>query len=78
MTPGKRVLTGTSKSAYSITVTPPRPPGRGVSVSGAYDWRKDALDSFHLALHMKALALGHRRPRTPAEVYYCEAHGAIP
>jgi hypothetical protein len=47
-------------------------------VSDAYDWRKDAQDSFHLALHLKALALGHKRPSTPAEFYYCEAHGAIP
>jgi hypothetical protein len=46
--------------------------------SGAYDWRKDAIDCFHLALHFKALALGHKRPATPAEQYWVESHGSIP
>jgi len=43
-----------------------------------YDWRKDAIDSYHLALHLKALALGAKRPSTVAELYIAEMHGAIP
>ena len=43
-----------------------------------YDWRKDALDSFHYALRMKALAIGSRRFETVFEMYYQEQHGCIP
>ena len=77
MTPGNRGLTGTHSRVIYGPITKPRAM-RGFCVSGAYDWRKDAIDSFHLALHLKALALGHKRPATPAECYWVEQHGSIP
>lgn len=43
-----------------------------------YDWRQDALDCYHLALRMKALAIGARRFETISEMYWCERHGVIP
>jgi hypothetical protein len=44
----------------------------------AYDWRKDALDCYHLALRLIALRRGAVRPATPCELYYAEMHGVIP
>lgn len=43
-----------------------------------YSWRVDAYHCYLLALHMKALAKGSRRPATVAELYWCEMHGVIP
>ena len=43
-----------------------------------YDWRKDAIDSFHFALHMKALAIGAKRFRTIHEMHWIEQNGEIP
>ena len=43
-----------------------------------YDWRIDALASWHFALRMKSLAVGSRRPATLFELYYCEGLGLIP
>ena len=43
-----------------------------------YEWRADAISSFHYALHMKALAIGAKRPSTVAEIYWAEMYGAIP
>lgn len=75
MTRGNSRLTGTRESETYGTIPKPRPEGAAFSV---YDWRKDAIDSFHFALHMKALAIGAKRPATVAEFYYCESHGVIP
>lgn len=44
----------------------------------AYDWRRDGIDSYHLALRMIALRLGVRRFRTLPEMYWQEMHGVIP
>jgi hypothetical protein len=78
MTPEDKSLTGTGESDTYGTFTPPRPQGSAVLHFSTYDWRKDAIDSFHLALHFKALALGHKRPSTPAQQYWVEQHGSIP
>lgn len=43
-----------------------------------YNWRADALASYHLAYRLKAIAKGTVRPATPAEMYWAESHGAIP
>lgn len=43
-----------------------------------YDWRLDALRSYHLAMRLKAIAIGSMRPTTPAELYWAEMHGVIP
>lgn len=51
---------------------------RGILRSGAYDWRQDAIDSYHLALHLKALAIGAKRFSTISEMYFQESHGVIP
>ena len=75
MTLGNSLLTGTRKSTTSDKITNPRPNGAGFSV---YDWRKDALDSFHLALRLKALAGGHTRFQTISELYWIEQNGSIP
>lgn len=43
-----------------------------------YDWRKDAIDSFTLALRFKALERGSVQFKTIAELYYVESKGLIP
>jgi hypothetical protein len=43
-----------------------------------YDWRKDAIDCYHLALRMIALRLGSRQFHTLPEMYWQESHGVIP
>jgi hypothetical protein len=43
-----------------------------------YDWRKDALDCYHLALRYMALKVGSIRPQTIPEMYWVERHGGIP
>lgn len=62
-------------SGYIDTAAPEK---RGVLRSGAYDWRRDAIDCYHLALHLKALALGAKRFQTIPEMYHQESHGVIP
>ena len=75
MTPGNSLLTGTPNQVTCENITKPRPTGAAFPV---YDWRKDALDSFHLALHLKALAGGHKRFQTISELYWIEQNGSIP
>lgn len=43
-----------------------------------YDWNRDAIDCYHLALRMIALRLGSRRFETLPEMYWQEQHGVIP
>ena len=43
-----------------------------------YDWRKDGMDSYTLALRMIALRIGSIRFKTIPEMYYQERHGVIP
>lgn len=43
-----------------------------------YNWRADALASFHLALRYMALAVGSRQFTTCAELYFVESRGGIP
>lgn len=43
-----------------------------------YDWRADAIACYHLALRMKALAIGSMRFSTIPEMYWQERHGVIP
>jgi hypothetical protein len=43
-----------------------------------YDWREDALDCYHLALHMLALKVGSKQFRTLPEMYWVERNGGIP
>ena len=44
----------------------------------AYDWHQDALACFHLAIRLKALAIGSIRFQTIPEMYWQESHGVIP
>lgn len=44
----------------------------------AYDWRDDAYASWHLALHMMALACGSVQFTTLPELYFVESRGGIP
>lgn len=83
-------MTGTRKSVTRDTITKPRPDGAAFSLSALphdvatyeadpdYNWRLDAYHSYLLAMELKALAVGSRRPRTVWEVYWCELHGVIP
>lgn len=43
-----------------------------------YNWRKDAIDCYHLALRMIALRIGSRQFYTLPEMYWQESHGVIP
>lgn len=43
-----------------------------------YDWRADALASWHFWCRMMALAIGARRFETLPEMYFQESRGAIP
>lgn len=43
-----------------------------------YDWRSDALASWHLAIRMMALACGSVQFKTCAELYFVESRGGIP
>lgn len=78
MTLGNRGLTGTRICGKSNITPKSRKSSAAFCVSGAYDWRKDALDSFHLALHFKALAIGAKRFSNISEMYFQESHGVIP
>jgi hypothetical protein len=71
-------LTGTPNRGKCGRIPKSRKSSAAFCVSGAYDWRKDAIDSFHLALHFKALALGAKRFSTISEMYHQESHGVIP
>lgn len=75
MTRGNSLLTSTRESETYGTIPKPRPEGAAFSV---YDWRKDAIDSFHFALHMKALQIGAKRFSTVSEMYWVELNGSIP
>lgn len=44
----------------------------------SYDAKADGLACWHLAMRLKALAIGSRRPATVWETYWVEMHGAIP
>jgi len=43
-----------------------------------YDWRRDAIDCYTLALRMIALRLGVVRFKTIPEMYWQERSGVIP
>jgi hypothetical protein len=43
-----------------------------------YDWRKDSIECFHLALRLIALRRGAARFKTIPEMYWQEQHGVIP
>jgi len=43
-----------------------------------YNWQRDAIDCYHLALRMIALRIGSRRFETLPEMYWQESHGVIP
>ena len=43
-----------------------------------YDWRKDAIACYTLALRMIALRIGSIRFQTVPEMYWIEQHGGIP
>lgn len=43
-----------------------------------YDWRADALASWHLAIRMMALACGSMQFATLPELYWIESKGGIP
>lgn len=43
-----------------------------------YDWRKDAIDCYWLALRMIALRIGSAQFKTISEMYYIEQNGGIP
>lgn len=43
-----------------------------------YDWRKDAINCYTLALRMIALRIGSTRFKTIPEMYWQEQHGVIP
>ena len=43
-----------------------------------YDWKKDAIDSYELAIRWKSIIGGFRRPSRPLEMYWAEAAGVIP
>lgn len=52
--------------------------GMGIIQNLGYDWRRDAIDCYHLALRMIALRIGSRRFETLPEMYWQEQHGVIP
>jgi len=43
-----------------------------------YDYKRDGIDSYHLALRMISLRIGSRRFETLPEMYWQERHGVIP
>ena len=43
-----------------------------------YDWQKDSIECWKLAIRLMALTRGHVRPKTCSEMYVCEAAGVIP
>lgn len=43
-----------------------------------YDWRSDALASWHLAIRYMALAVGSASFQTITEMYFVESRGGIP
>lgn len=43
-----------------------------------YDWQKDSIECWKLAIRWMALTRGFVRPKTCAEMYACEAAGVIP
>lgn len=43
-----------------------------------FDWRADAIASFHLALRYMALACGSVQFATLPELYWVESRGGIP
>lgn len=43
-----------------------------------YDWRADAIASWHLALRMMALACGSVQFKSLPELYWQESKGVIP
>ena len=43
-----------------------------------YDWQKDAIDCYTLALRLIALRIGSVQFKTISEMYWQEAHGIVP
>jgi hypothetical protein len=43
-----------------------------------YDWERDSIECWKLAIRLIAIQRGFRRPATPAEMYLAEAKGSIP
>jgi hypothetical protein len=47
-------------------------------VEEPYNWERDAISSYTLAIRMIALRIGSRRFKTLPEMYWQEQHGTIP
>lgn len=55
-----------------------RSSGMGTIQNPEYDWERDAIKCYTLAIRMISLRLGSRRFETLPEMYWQEQHGVIP
>jgi hypothetical protein len=52
--------------------------GMGTVEEKPYNWERDAIGCYTLAIRMISLRIGARRFQTIAEMYWQEQHGVIP
>ncbi len=43
-----------------------------------YDWERDSIECWRLAVRWQAITRGFIRPARPLEMYWAEAKGCIP